>query len=643
MMPKNAKHPPMSAIDTKKGLHAAKSNAGRSAVSIHDEESKPDPVISTDLTLQEDATRDDTRKRKARSTHTMHTTGSERTAKRLKNTQDRPAVSDSEDNPLNDEDRKPAAKQATPTPDGAPSSTCPSNDEDRKPAASTTPTPDGVPSTCAGFNRKSTSTPATESVVSTSTQGIKLEPVIKTETAPANPATSQAEAPIPTEAVSNGPNLNRTVTVCRKVAKRSDPLYIEPPPPQNIAAPLPPTPQAEDIPVTQKPRVEEPLLTITDEATRGIAAPDMSEGLPSPGTPLSAATVDVSTRRRSRCLTQLPPTETSEEELDDSDDDADYVPPPTVNVHTSIRRSSTRRTGTPIIPPSTATLNAPTRRRSYSHVIPTSSTGNPVPPPGTVNADVSTHRQNRRQTRLPSIETSKAQLDDDDNDDDGVLSGPSWQDRLSELADYRKIHGHCNVPRIYSENNKLGHWVGHQRKHYKLHLEKKTSPMTPFRIRELESLGFEWDCYDTAWKDRLSELADYRKIYGHCNVPYKYSENAKLVQWVETQRSQYKLHLEGKTSHMTLSRIQKLESLGFRWDCYVAAWEDRLSELADYHKIHGHCNVPKNYSENTQLGTWVTTQRTNYRLHLEGKKSTMMIALRIQALESLGFEWESPK
>jgi hypothetical protein len=29
------------------------------------------------------------------------------------------------------------------------------------------------------------------------------------------------------------------------------------------------------------------------------------------------------------------------------------------------------------------------------------------------------------------------------------------------------------------------------------------------------------------------------------------------------QRKQYKLHSEGKTSAMTLSRIQELESLGF--------------------------------------------------------------------------------
>jgi hypothetical protein len=61
----------------------------------------------------------------------------------------------------------------------------------------------------------------------------------------------------------------------------------------------------------------------------------------------------------------------------------------------------------------------------------------------------------------------------------------------------------------------------------------------------------------------LSELANYRKIHGHCTVPYTYSENPKLGTWVRNQRSLYKLHLKGTTSPMTIFRIQKLESLGF--------------------------------------------------------------------------------
>jgi hypothetical protein len=215
-----------------------------------------------------------------------------------------------------------------------------------------------------------------------------------------------------------------------------------------------------------------------------------------------------------------------------------------------------------------------------------------------------------------------------------------WEARLSELADYRKIHGHCNVPFRYSENAKLAHWVSSQRKTYRLQLEGKASHMTTLRIKELENLGFEWDSRGAIWEDRLSELADYRKIHGHCNVPSSYSKNTKLATWVTNQKSQYKSHREGKTSPMTNLRIQELEGIGFEWRVHaIASWEVRLSELADYRKIHGHCDVPKNYSENAQLARWVATQRKEYRLQAEGKKSSMT-PFRIQQLESLGFEWQ---
>jgi hypothetical protein len=157
--------------------------------------------------------------------------------------------------------------------------------------------------------------------------------------------------------------------------------------------------------------------------------------------------------------------------------------------------------------------------------------------------------------------------------------GAVWEDRLSEFANYRKLHGHCNVPRNYSENAKLGTWVATQRCQYSLHLKGKTSSITLPRIQALESLGFEWGsrgatCTST-WEFRLSELANYIKVHGHCHVPQNYSENAKLGTWVDTQRHQYSLHLKGKTSHITLPRIQALEVLGFEWG---STWEDQESK-----------------------------------------------------------------
>jgi hypothetical protein len=242
------------------------------------------------------------------------------------------------------------------------------------------------------------------------------------------------------------------------------------------------------------------------------------------------------------------------------------------------------------------------------------------------NGSANIHSQKLSTSEPPSITAGRQGRDS------------AWEDRLSELADYRKIHGHCNVPTKYSENTKLGAWVGTQRTQYKLHAEGKTSSMTLPRIQELERLGIEWRVCVTAWEDRLSELAEYRKIHGHCNVPFHFSENTKLGKWVGTQRTKYKLHREGKISSITPLRIEKLEILGFEWGIHKAVWEDRFSELADYCRIHGHCNDPQRHSKNIRLAKWVEKQRCQYKLKGEGKTSSMT-NFRIHALEDLGFKW----
>jgi hypothetical protein len=225
-----------------------------------------------------------------------------------------------------------------------------------------------------------------------------------------------------------------------------------------------------------------------------------------------------------------------------------------------------------------------------------------------------------------------------------------WKDHMSELLDYHDIHGHCNVPKRYSENTKLANWVSYQRQQYKLHEKGKPSQITTLRIQKLESSGFAWNTFEAVWKERLNELSDYNYIHQHCNVPSprRRSQRTKLGTWVKTQRREYRLYVGGKPSHMTPSRIQALEALGFEWGVYHPPWEDLLSELAAFRETHEHCNVPQGYSvtksngENAKLGPWVHTQRTQYRFHLEGKASAMT-DLRIKELENLGFEWNPRK
>ena len=52
--------------------------------------------------------------------------------------------------------------------------------------------------------------------------------------------------------------------------------------------------------------------------------------------------------------------------------------------------------------------------------------------------------------------------------------------------------------------------------------------------------------------------------------------------------------------------------------------------------------VPQRYQANPQLGTWVHTQRRQYKLLSDGKKSSMTQD-KISALDALGFIWVARK
>ena len=68
-----------------------------------------------------------------------------------------------------------------------------------------------------------------------------------------------------------------------------------------------------------------------------------------------------------------------------------------------------------------------------------------------------------------------------------------WKVRFEDLCEFKTKFGHCSVLKESSANPKLGNWVSKQRYNYKRYQEGKPSPMTAERIRELESILFNWD------------------------------------------------------------------------------------------------------------------------------------------------------
>lgn len=167
-----------------------------------------------------------------------------------------------------------------------------------------------------------------------------------------------------------------------------------------------------------------------------------------------------------------------------------------------------------------------------------------------------------------------------------------WYGKLNELNQFRISKGHCNVPQQYPPNPQLGivssnsyvafvvfmlhstgftfrsQWVNKQRMEKKFMDDGERSSMTEDRKLQLENIGFTWAKRkgDYSWNEKFRELEVFKRRNGHVDVPTKYEQNKALGRWVSTQRSQYKLFIQGERSHMTQERLDELVAIGFKFD-----------------------------------------------------------------------------
>ena len=220
----------------------------------------------------------------------------------------------------------------------------------------------------------------------------------------------------------------------------------------------------------------------------------------------------------------------------------------------------------------------------------------------------------------------------------------------------RNIKQSMEIATCHSGGRKIHNWGGGlftQRHQYKLFTsddpeKRRKSLITPERISALESIGFEWVLIiHTEWEVRYGELKKYKAKYGDCNVPQRLEGKSAIGtlglsrSGISTSFSRQMIQRRGKSRQITPERISALESIGFEWVLIIQTeWEVRYDELKKYKAKYGDCNVPQRWKENPQLGRWVSTQRDQYRLYQEGKKSPMTEE-RIQALEDIGFSWDA--
>jgi hypothetical protein len=172
----------------------------------------------------------------------------------------------------------------------------------------------------------------------------------------------------------------------------------------------------------------------------------------------------------------------------------------------------------------------------------------------------------------------------------------------------------------------------HPQHSYNQQCEKPSgdSPQEKLRFREYQA---------EIWSDKFDDLCAFRRLHGHCHVPYHYSENILLAKWVKRQRYQFNLRLKGRRNTLTEERIRVLQEVDFVWSSHDAVWEERFQNLLMYKNANGHCLVPISFRENPQLAVWTKRQRREYKKYQKGL-SNSMTPNRIKKLENIGFVWD---
>ena len=147
----------------------------------------------------------------------------------------------------------------------------------------------------------------------------------------------------------------------------------------------------------------------------------------------------------------------------------------------------------------------------------------------------------------------------------------TFEQRVEQLLDFKKVHGHVNVPQKFTLNPSLGRWCNNKRIAYR---EKKSGKVTKHAILEehinrLNDIGFKWTIknHDSTFEKRCLQLEAYKKEHGHCDIPRSYTIDPSLRKWCENMRMAYSCIRQGKATRYNLpqSRIDRLENIGFRW------------------------------------------------------------------------------
>ena len=217
--------------------------------------------------------------------------------------------------------------------------------------------------------------------------------------------------------------------------------------------------------------------------------------------------------------------------------------------------------------------------------------------------------------------------------------------RFSEQQDFKKEQGHFKVPRAY-KNQALTCQVLRQRPQSKKVERGEETTLTIERREMLHNIKFKCDSRTKSeklrWDEQFSELQNFRKEWGHCNVPTSYTKHKLLACWVIHQRTLFRRTQRMENSRLRTKNRKRLESIGFQWvfsreESENLRWDKHFSALQDFKQSGGFVMFQQDMLS-IKISAWVQKQRHLFKCFKSGDKACFVVERRGK-LESIGFQW----
>lgn len=213
----------------------------------------------------------------------------------------------------------------------------------------------------------------------------------------------------------------------------------------------------------------------------------------------------------------------------------------------------------------------------------------------------------------------------------------NWYDMFNQLAKFKEINGHTNIPIKYPKNQELAKWVLAQK------VLQRKNELDKEKLDILNAINFQWTrqlipAYVSAntrnpasWYEMFEKLKNYKLKNGNFNIPKNYPQDQELSIWIYYQKQ---LNRDNKLSEEKTKAFKDIEFTFPKPKENQMTWEERFEELLQFKTNNGHCKIPIRYKKNPQLATWVRTQRRGY---VEGTINPD----KKKKLESVGFIWKA--